>query len=373
MRNRYELMKLLLVVDSFWGGAGNVMQILAGELSRRGHSCTLLLLNGSVTAPKHDLTGVEVREYPLVQNEPAHTPIGRLLRYRKAVKRLINEIKPQAILSFLTEYNDLTAWSVGGKYPLVISERNNPFHDQLKPQWVLLRKLFYHRADRVVIQCSQFAEYFNDSLQPKLRVIPNPILAPTQSHQPREDRKIRLVSLGRLHPQKNFPWMIEAVCRIHAQNPACTLTIYGTGDEEDKLRAQIEQNHAQSFITLAGKTSTPHEVMAHSDIFLMTSDYEGFPNALSEAMAVGLPTVTRLCHEGLRDLVQDGINGYLTPASDMDCFINCVLQLAQDVKLRLTIGGAATEVSKRFSVAQIVDQWEKVLTEAIQNHITENE
>lgn len=361
-------MKLLLMVDSFWGGAGNVMQILAGELSRRGNEVTLLLLNGALVKPKHDLATVKVVEYPLVQSEPAKTPVGRLLRYRKAVKRLITAEAPDAVISFLTEYNDLAAWTVGGKLPLVISERNNPFQEKQKPQWKLLRRIYYPRADRLVVQCSHFADFFGDGLKAKISVIPNPILPPTVDVKERNDGEIRLVAVGRLHPQKNYPWMIDALCRIHARNPACTLKIYGGGDEESALQKLIADKGAADFISLAGKTSTPHEVLSESDIYLMTSDYEGFPNALSEAMAVGLPSVTRLCHEGLRDLVEDGTNGFLIPSDDMDVYVNRVLQLAEDADLRRQIGDRAKRVSESFSVERIIDRWEDALNEAINCH-----
>jgi glycosyltransferase involved in cell wall biosynthesis len=361
-------MKLVLMVDSFMGGAGNVMQILAGQLSRRGHDVSLLLLNGALMSPKHDLANVKVIEYPLVQNEPARTPIGRLLRYKNAVKRLITAESPDAVISFLTEYNDLSAWTIGGKIPLVISERNNPFQEKLKPQWELLRRLYYPRADKLVVQCSQFSDFYSDSVKRKISIIPNPILVPTVRHRVREDNEIRLVGLGRLHHQKNYPWMIEAMCRIHKENPLCSLKIYGDGPEEAGLQKRIVEANAQDFITLAGKTSTPHDVLANSDIYLMTSDYEGFPNALSEGMAVGLPSVTRLCHEGLRDLVEDGINGYLIPQDDMDSFVNTALRLADDAQLRSQIGLNAQKITDTYGIDQIIDRWEVALNEAVECH-----
>ena len=350
------------------GGAGNVMQILAGQLSCRGHEVSLLLLNGALMKPKHDLCNVKIIEYPLVQNEPAKTPIGRLFRYKKAVKRLINAENPDAVISFLTEYNDLSAWTIGGKIPLVISERNNPFQEKLKPQWELLRRLYYPRADKLVVQCSQFSDFYSDSVKQKISVIPNPILVPTVRHQVREDNEIRLVALGRLHHQKNYPWMIEAMCRIHKENPLCTLKIYGDGPEEADLQKRIAEANAEEYITLAGKTSAPHEVLANSDIYLMTSDYEGFPNALSEGMAVGLPSVTRLCHDGLRDLVEDGVNGYLIAKDDMDTFVNMVLHLANDAELRYQIGSNAQKITDTYGIDQILDRWEATLKEAVDNH-----
>ena len=122
------------------------------------------------------------------------------------------------------------------------------------------------------------------------------------------------------------------------------------------------------YIILAGKTSTPYNVLAESDIYLMTSDYEGFPNALSEAMAVGLPSVTRLCHEGLRDIVEDGVNGYLIQSDDMDSYVQTVLRLAEDAELRRTIGSAACQITDTYSVDRIIYRWETVLTEAVNCH-----
>ncbi|MBQ8382241.1 MAG: glycosyltransferase [Clostridia bacterium] len=362
-------MKLLLIVDAFRGGAGNVMQILAGQLRRRGHRVTMLLLNGAIDLPKHDLTGVQVIEYPLVQNEPAKTPIGRLLRYKRAVKRLIREVSPDAVLSFLTEYNCLTAWNIGGKLPLVISERNNPFQEKAKPQWVFLRKHYYQKADKLVVQCKEFADFYPPAVQKKICVIPNPILTPKVTAGEQHEYEVRLVSMGRLHPQKNYPWMIEAVCRVHAQNPTCRLTIYGSGEEEARLRALIEERGAGEFITLAGKTDTPHAVLAESDVYLMTSDYEGFPNALSEAMAVGLPSVSRICHEGLRDLVEEGVNGYLVSPDDMDGFVRRVLTLAADPELSKEMGDRAKSVAARYGVSGITDRFEDALREAVELHV----
>ena len=361
-------MKLLLIVDAFRGGAGNVMQILAGELCRRGHRVTLLLLNGAIDAPKHDLAGVKIIEYPLVQKEPAKTPIGRLFRYRRAVKRLISQIAPDAVLSFLTEYNCLTAWTVGGKLPLVISERNNPFQEKAKPQWEFLRRRYYGKADALVVQCKEFADFYPLRVQKKIRVIPNPILTPKVTAGELCGNEVRLVSMGRLHPQKNYPWMIEALCRIHEQNPACKLSIYGSGDEAESLRALIAERGAGEFITLAGKTDTPHDVLARSDIYLMTSDYEGFPNALSEAMAVGLPSVSRICHEGLRGLVAGGGNGYVIAPHDMDGFVQRVLTLAADPKLAKEMGDRARSVTVRYGVSGIADQFETVLCDAVEAH-----
>ncbi len=361
-------MKLLLMVDAFRGGAGNVMQILAGQMARRGHDVTLLLLNGAIDPPKHDLAGVKVIEYPLVEKEPGKTPIGRLFRYRRAVKRLIAAAAPDAILSFLTEYNCLTAWTVGGKIPLVISERNNPFQEKAKAQWEFLRRRYYHKADRLVVQCAEFAAFYPPKVREKIAVIPNPILKPAIFADHSREGEIRLITMGRLHPQKNFPWMIEAVCRIHAQNPAVRLAIYGGGDDREALQALITEKGAADYITLAGKTDTPHQRLAEADIYLMTSDYEGFPNALSEAMAVGLPSVSRICHQGLKDLVTDGENGYLVAPDDMDAFVDRVLTLASDPGMAKSVGDSAKAVSDRYGVEGIADLFEVALTDAYTAH-----
>ena len=249
---------------------------------------------------------------------------------------------------------------------MFVSERIDPAKADLPIHWRLLRWLVYGRANKVVLQCSNFADFCGGKFKPITEIIPNPILLPPVTHKvSTEEHKIVFVSMGRLSEQKNFPWMFEQMKRIHEAVPNSVLHIYGNGGQKDKLNALIQQEHMEEFIQIVGYADEPYHILAKADVYFMTSETEGFPNALSEAMAVGLPSVSRCCHEGIADLVQDGVNGYLVEMDDKDAFVERALTLAKDADLRIRMSEEARKVSIQFSVEAIVNRWEELITSAV--------
>lgn len=359
-------MKILFVVDSFQGGAGNVIQILAKEFRDRGHESVILLGNGRKVEPKYDLTGIHVIDYHLNNNIVAKTPIDRIWKQRNAVRRIFDSEQPDAVVSFLDRNNILCCMAKRKNVPLFVSERIDPAKADLPIHWRLLRWLVYGRANKVVLQCSNFADFCGGKFKPITEIIPNPILLPPVTHKvSTEEHKIVFVSMGRLAEQKNFPWMFEQMKRIHDVVPNSVLHIYGNGGEKDRLNALIQQEHMEEFIQIVGYAEEPYHILAEADVYLMTSETEGFPNALSEAMAVGLPSVSRCCHEGIADLVQDGVNGYLVEMDDKDGFVERTVELVRNTDLRKRISDEAKKVSDTFSVATIADRWEALIWETV--------
>ncbi len=357
-----EKMKLLFVVDSFRGGAGNVIQILAREFTNRGYRCTVLLTNGKRADPKYDLSGIEIIEHKFDDYVVASNPIDRIMKYKREMKKLFHEIKPDAIVSFLTTNNVLSCMANDMDIPLVVSERIDPAKAETKLHWRILRRLYYGKAKSIVVQCSNFASFCGGQFMKTTKVIPNPILNPNVCYQIDEHKnKIVFVSIGRIAEQKNFPWMCDQMKRIHECVPNSELRIYGNGDQLDNLRKYIEDNNMERYIKLMGYTDEPYSELVKADIFLMTSDYEGFPNALSEAMAVGLPSVTRLCHEGIRELVEDGVNGFVTEMNATDEFVEIAVQLAKNIDLRKGVSKEAKKVSELYSIENVTTQWERAL------------
>ena len=356
-------MKILFAVDSFSGGAGNVIQILASGFAEKNYKVSVLLLNGKKIEQKYDMHGAEVIDFPLSVYAKGYTPIDRVYNSVQAIKKQFNSINPDVIVSFLTENNILCCIANKGKKPIIISERNDPFIEKHKKYWDFLRILKYPKADKIVVQCSNFKYFCNGRFTKNTVVIPNPILKPNTYHVPHNKDEITLIALGRLQSQKNFSWLIDRMYSIHNANKNVSLKIYGEGPLENQLRLQINQLNLQDCVELAGFTSTAHETLAKADIYVMTSDYEGFPNALSEAMAVGLPSVSRKCHDGIYDLVQNGVNGFTVETDDIDGFENRVLELASDFTLRTIISENAKSVSNDFSIEKIVDIWENSVNE----------
>lgn len=358
-------MKILFIVDSFSGGAGNVIQILASEFSHKKYNIEILLLNGKTVNEKYDLSKVIVHNCALSEFAPGNNPISRVNSAVKFLKNEFDKINPDVIVSFLTEINILCCMSNHKKIPLIISERNDPYVEKPKIYWQILRYLTYGKANKIVVQCDYFKDFCRGKFKQNVVVIPNPILKAKFEHIVKEQEKIEIVSLGRLTEQKNFQWLIDRMANISKKNSKIKLKIYGTGHLEKILQDQIASFHLQNTVTLMGYTDSPHKVLAQADIYAMTSNYEGFPNALSEAMAVGLPSVSRFCHQGISDLVRDGENGYTVLMDDTIQFEAIILKLAESFELREDISEKAKKISIEFSTEKIVDIWEKEIKNII--------
>lgn len=357
-------MKILFVVDSFSGGAGNVVQILGSEFSKN-NDVNILLLNGKQSKEKYDLSKVKITSIVLSEVVKGKNKVFNIHNYVKAIKNEFNKINPEVIVSFLTENNILCCMANKNKISLIISERSDPFVEKHKKHWSLLRLLEYPKASKIVVQCSNFINFCNSRFVKSSIVIANPIMKPAINHEVREKRDIVLASVGRLRIEKNFSWMLDRMAEIHKLNDKIKLKIYGEGPLEEELRKKISTLNLDNCVELCGYTDSPHQVLTQSDIYLMTSDYEGFPNALSEAMAVGLPSVSRMCHEGIKDLVQNGTNGYLVEPKDTRSFVERVIMLSQDSEKRKQISKEAKKVSDTYSVSNIVTVWDRLIQESM--------
>lgn len=354
-------MKILFVVDDFSGGAGNVVQILANGLLNRGNEITVLLLN------YHTQNNRLNKEIKVIKNNitylRASNKIVWLMQTIKELKKLIVGLNPDVVISFLDNNNTLVGLTLMFENtPLIVSERSNPIEIKPKLYWRVLRIPAYLRANAVIVQCSNFVN-FNRLFSGKTSVIPNPVIEPRVKKKDVLNDKdmIKIVSVGRLAKIKQFDLMIKGFAKINRQFPNTGLCIYGEGQERDKLENLIKQLSMQDSIFLPGRTNNVYDVLNNSDIYLMTSEQEGFPNALCEAMAVGLPVVAFECHEGLRDIVDNGKNGFLVPPGDIDDFVKHIETLIKDADLRYTLSENAKTVSEKFSVGTILDRWEETI------------
>ncbi len=355
-------MKILFIVDSFSGGAGNVVQILATGLTKRGYKVSILWLS-KYGESKYDLCGVEVFERPLNKYASGICPIDRVYNAVKLLRAEFDKIKPDVIVSFLTEFNILSCLA-NKKLPLIISERNDPDKQELKSYWRFLREISYKKADSIIVQSPAFSKFANNRYYNLTSVIPNPILHPAIMKESSElHNPIRLVSLGRLSPQKNFRWMIDRMVELRKYIDNFVLDIYGSGPLEEEMKQYILEKKMDNHVFLKGYVNNTYEVLADHDIYLMTSDYEGFPNALSEAMAVGLPSISRKCHEGMSDLVINNQNGILVDMEDTKGFVQSLLKVIYDSQYRNKTSEEAKRVSDTYNSERILDLWEDAINQ----------
>ncbi|HEU0286584.1 MAG TPA: glycosyltransferase family 4 protein [Nocardioidaceae bacterium] len=169
-----------------------------------------------------------------------------------------------------------------------------------------------------------------------------------------------VVAAGRLEEQKAFDRLITAYAPLVASRPGWRLDIYGSGSEMPKLRRLIKQLGVGRRVTLRGHSNQMPAVLRGCAIFAMSSEREGFPMVLLEAMSVGLPMVAYDCPRGPAEVLRDGVNGRLIPDGDDAAFTAALTELMDSVELRRQMGAAALADAAAYSMPHIVTRWEAV-------------
>ena len=222
----------------------------------------------------------------------------------------------------------------------------------------ILKRLLLPFADWLVVQTQSIKDYFPESIQKKTSIIYNPVneesLSPALPS--REGRLNRIISVGRLYPQKNQEMMIRAFAKVADEYPDWQLVIFGEGPLRAELEFLVSSFKLQDRVLLPGRTERVIEELRKSKIFCLSSDYEGMSNAMIEAICVGLPIVSTKV-SGTEELIRDGENGLIVELGDEDGLIKCFSQLISSPSLQDKMSEENTLLAKIFYIDNIVDEW----------------
>ena len=340
------------------GGAERVLSILANELAKRGHEIEVLTYyHREVVYPLNS----EIKLSSVEEATDGKRLLGRLLWLRRYFRK-----NARVAISFLAPFNMLMILAtIGTRVPVIVADRNDPRRIPQKALVRRLRNLLYRFADRVVLQTKSNADYFGRAIQKKSEIIFNPIdLGDASGLALRTKKEKKIVSVGRLMPQKNHEMLIRAFASLAKKLPDYRLVIYGEGKNRQNLEALITQLHLEQFVLLPGSVSNVPQAIADAQVFALSSDYEGMSNALMEAMCLGLPVLSTAV-SGTSDLIESERNGLLVPVGDESAFTNELLRLTLDPALQKHFGEEAQELTKRCSPEAVCDQWEALLKSVI--------
>lgn len=179
------------------------------------------------------------------------------------------------------------------------------------------------------------------------------LLVPGQCH---------FVAVGRLSEQKNFSLLINAFRCVRDAFP-CRLLILGEGEQREKLEGLVRQLGLADDVALFGWSENPFRIMGAADIFVLSSLYEGFPNVLLEAMAVGLPVISTKCPSGPAELLGEGEFGVLVPPDNMPALALEMRKMAEDEAFRAHMAAMAKERVRDFSLQRMIGQFEAYFEE----------
>ena len=260
-------------------------------------------------------------------------------------------------------YGNLLLGAINGQglqTKTIIAEQNDPKHDNISKKSRFLRFLLYRRADFYVFQTQQERAFYNKKMQSRSVIIHNALKEDLPYRS--ETTKKEIVALGRLMPQKNYPLLIRAFSEVREKMPEYILRIFGQGDLDKDLKILVNDLNLNDCVRFEGFATNVHELIVDSDIYVMSSDFEGMPNALMEAMAMGFPVISTDCPAGgPSEIIENGENGILVEVGNEEALSNAMMDLIVNEEKKNAIRMKACEIRKSHSAEVITQQWKKII------------
>lgn len=349
------------------GGAERVACNLANYLCNNGYTVEIVTMSDDT--PTYQLDACVKRCILLRKEERKDFFHNCWVRW----SRLKKYVKSSDTQGYLVMLPITTAFLLAlHKYirvPIIVAERNDPARTP-KLIWALLTRLFKY-ANGFVFQTQDAQNYYAPYLKSKPSlVIPNAINPAFIRDVHTENRKKQIVAIGRFTKQKNFMLLLRAFATIHKEFPQYQLTIYGQGEQRATLEHFIIEHNLEGAVSLPGYVKDIPQQLLEPSVFVLSSDYEGMPNALMEAMASGLACISTDCPcGGPRFLIKEGENGLLVPVGDQTALENALRRVLADDTLRQKLGANATRIQRKLSSEIIYKKWEEFIELVIEKNI----
>lgn len=355
---RVPRLAIAFVISSLGsGGAERVVTLLAGALVAAGHRVELITLDPS-TPDFHPVPdGVE--RVAVAGSGPSSSTTAAITHNLLAVGRIAKVLvqrKPDVVVAFgdTTNVKTLLAGAIA-RVPVVVSERVDPSTVDIGRAWSKLRDATYGRAAALVVQTESVRPWAARMLAAdRVAVIGNPIVL-AQDEAPRTHE---VVAIGRLVPQKGFDVLLPAFASL--DEPSWRLSILGDGPRRGELLAQRDALGLADRVEFPGVVSDVAVRLSRAGLFVLPSRFEGFPNALVEAMACGAPVVATDCPSGPAEILA-GVDTPLVPVGDVEALARAMSVMTGDPTRRARCGAQARERAHAFSLPVVAAAWERLL------------
>lgn len=340
------------------GGAERVLANQANEFAQMGHDITILTIVGGesfypLSEKVHYISAnVKINRRNIITSLLSQS-IGFFKAYR-FFRKTIKETKADAVISIQRQV-DIICYAVkktGVQFPHICHEINDPYVRNRFIQWLL--KKIYRDSALLICQSQAVSDYYH--MVPRKVVIPNPINPALIPERFCVDFN-KVVAVGRLDRQKNFQMLINAFVKVLDTHPNCRLEIFGEGPLRYQLQTQINSLKLTDHIILRGSKSEVMKYICDAAVFAMSSDYEGMPNALLEAMAIGIPVVCTDFATGVARELIESENGYIVPVGDKDAMTRAICDIISHPERQDKISENNRKKMKAFYNEVIMEKW----------------
>ncbi len=349
--------------DGVAGGVERMAVTTMNAMVQRGHEVSLFTWDHASARAFYPMRD-EIRWHRLDMGDPARvvSPRQRLARMRR-FRAVTLKPRPDAVIAFQHGPFLFAALSAAGtKVPVVLSERNAPDlldHTRAgRHRAAIFQTMRLARA--ITVQFPGYVGRYPAYLRNRITVIPNPVQRVKAFASPEADRPQRIIlSVGRLSYQKNLGVLLRAFSSVADRHPEWLLRIVGSGEERDSLAHLARELGVQDRVRFAAATKDIAAEYLGADFFCLPSRFEGFPNALAEAMAHGLPGVGFQGCAGVNELIAPGRNGLLAEGNgDPVTLAETLETIMADAAMRQRLGRAARHIVDEYEPARVYDAWE---------------
>ena len=332
------------------GGAERVISVLSKKFCEIGLDVSILYYYDSeIFYDVHP----NVKLFCVERSTETHNKIKNLLWTHKFFKK-----NADVVISFMASLNIFAIIAhIGLKTPIIVADRSDPY---IVPNNFFVRKtrdFLYHFADKVVLQTKRNFNYFSKSIQKKGSIIFNPTdIGEYKGLALSTQKNKRIVSVGRLIPSKNYEMLINAFAKLTHVYPEYTLTIYGDGKSKPNLENYISDLGLNEKIFLPGNEKNVFEKTKDADLFVLPSNIEGMPNALIEAMCLGLPVISTNV-SGAGDFIINEKNGLLIDCKNLSQLVSAMEKMLSDENFRKSCAEQAVGIIEKVNTDTIVKEW----------------
>ena len=344
-------MRVLFVIGKLqFSGAENVLRAIAPLIKQDGYDVYIAL---RYKCDEREYQGIQLFDYS-----------GSIYQRNRKLSRIINSNRIDVVVSFGFPYNlDCSLVKLTAKCKVILCERHDPVSVSRTKKQRIEKQLLYPLADGYIVQTHRTAEYYLEHYthNPKcVFVIPNPVRYCKPTCVSNMERRKEIVAVGRYdNRQKNHLMLMNAFLIVHEKQPEYILKLYGDGEDRQLYEKTIKEAGAQDYIILMGYEKELIKKIATGDIFVLSSNNEGMPNALIEAMSLGLPCISTDCGGGAAaELINDHENGLLVPVNDVNKMAEAILFLIEHPDVKVKLAKEAYKINDRFNLKAISRMWE---------------
>ena len=363
------------------GGMERVLSRKVNYLAQAGHEVSIITFNQQGRKPFFELhpsvvcydLAIPYEQYQkggILNRLALYVRLPQLHRlHRKRLEQLLLKLKADIVVSMFNEEASFLPSIQDGSHKILEFHfsKHNGLKDLRRGIWRLIDELRAKKDERIVRPFDRFVVLTEEDATlwgalPNLRVIPNPL--PFYSDSPSDCSAHQLLAMGRYDEQKHFDLLIDLWAQLAPDYPDWRLVIAGDGKLRPEHTAQVERLGLKS-VELMRPTHQVQELYRASSIYTMTSRYEGLPMVLIEAQQMGLPIVSFACPCGPRDVITDGVDGYLLEVGDHAGFIQALRRLIDSEAERQRMGAAARIASERYDLEHIMKSWLALFDELV--------